>query len=149
MTAVTLFDVLARDGSVTPDPDRTERIERFAKALVSGVLADWQRLLQYEQEFASLACATPALDDERNRSMYGTYQAWAQDAEQVLDRVQALAASGRSVANAEDLEEAYARVRARLGLTPEMVSHAMDQVRQGQARPLTELRDELLARIRA
>jgi len=149
MTAVTLFDVLTRDESVRPDPDRAERIERLAKKLVDGALADWQRLLEYEQEFASLSCATPALDDERNRSMYGMYENWAEDAKEVLARVRSCAASGRAVANAGDLEDAYARVRARLGLTPEMVSHAMEQVRQGQARPLKELRDELLARIRA
>jgi hypothetical protein len=106
-------------------------------------------LLQYEQEFASLACATPALDDERNRSIYGIYQTWAPDAEQVLGRLRGLAASGQTIENLDDLDEAYARVRARLGSTPEMVSHAMEQVRRGQARPLAELRDELLARIRA
>jgi len=148
MTAVTLFDVLARDEDLRRDPDRIEQIERFAITLVDGALADWQRLLGYEQEFATLGCITPALEDERNRSMYTMYEAWADDAERVLDRVRGLAAKGRAIANVGNLEDAHARVRTRLGLTPEMVFHAMEQVRQGQARPLKELQDELRVRIR-
>jgi hypothetical protein len=113
---------------------------------VDAALEDWRRLLEYEREFGTVACVTPALDDERNRSMFAMYENWAADARQVLDRVRQMAASGRSIANLEDLEDAYGRVRARLGLTPEMVSQAMAQVRQGQARPLKDLRDELFAR---
>ena len=44
--------------------------------------------------------------------------------------------------------DAYGRVRARLKLTPEMITHAMEQIRQGQAVPMKELRDELRARVR-
>jgi hypothetical protein len=149
MTAATLFDVLCRDGRTAADPDRAARMDLLARRMVDSALADWQRVLEYEQEFSSLGCGTPELDDQRNRAMYGIYEAWAADAEQVLERSRRLAASGRPVANAEDLEHAYGRVRARLGLTPEMLSRAAEQVRQGQARPLKELRDELLARVRA
>jgi hypothetical protein len=47
------------------------------------------------------------------------------------------------------LEDAYGRVSARLKLTPEMIARATEQVRQGQAIPIKELRDELRARVRA
>jgi hypothetical protein len=73
------------------------------------------------------AVRPPELDDECNRALHRLYEVWAADAEQVLERSRRLAVSGRPVANAEDLEDAYGRVRGRLGLTPEMISRAMDQ----------------------
>jgi len=54
-----------------------------------------------------------------------------------------------AVANAEALEDAYGRTRARLKLTPEMIARSMEQVRRGEFVPAGELRDELRTRLRA
>src|SRR5207302_807906 len=103
---------------------------------------------EYEEQFSSAEYAVAGSEDTVNRSLYAIYEKWAEEAGQILDRTRRLGAAGRPVENAEALEDAYARVRARLKLTPEMIARAMEQVRQGQVEPIGGLRDELRARIR-
>ena len=151
MTAVSLFDLLARAGSDADRGDRVagERLVQFAQRLVEEALADWERVRRYEEQFGSADWGPGGLGLEVTRSLYSMYEKWAADAEQVLARTRHLASGGRIVASAESLEDAYGRVRARLKLTPDMLARAMEQVRQGQTIPARELRDELRARVRA
>jgi hypothetical protein len=151
MTAVSLFDALAGPGTeiTSPDQERIAQLARLAEKLVASALVDWQRVVEYEQQFGSSSFATPALEDQVNRSIYEIYQKWAADAEAVLERTQHLKACGHRVSNARELEDAFGRVSARLKLTPEMIAHATEQVRQGHIIPLEELRNELRARLRA
>lgn len=151
MTAVSLFDLLARAGSVAADGGRVrdDRLAQFAHGLVEEALADWDRVRRYEEEFTSADWGPSGLGLEVTRSLYSMYEKWAADAEQVLARTRHLASEGRAVTNADSLEDAYGRVKARLKLTPDMVARAVEQVRQGQGIPAGELRDELRARIRA
>jgi hypothetical protein len=151
MTAVSLFDLLARAGAGAGNGERArdERLMQFAQGLVEEALADWERVRRYEEEFTSADWEPGGLGLEVTRSLYSMYEKWAADAEQVLARTRELATQGWAVASAESLEDAYGRVKARLKLTPEMVARAMEQVRQGQTVPAKELRDELRARIRA
>jgi hypothetical protein len=143
MTAVALFDVLAREegarepSAATPSP----RLAKLAAKLVESALTDLERVREYESQFATPQSADVA------RSIYELYEAWARDAEQVLARVNAHC--GTDVQQSETLADAYCRIRARLGLRPEQIARAREQVRQGLAIPAEELRNELRARHRA
>lgn len=141
MTAVSLFDVLARDGPPAAD--------RLAQKLVESALAEWDRLRQCEQEFTPAEWDAAGRTMEITRSIYALFEDWAAEAEQVLIRTRPRSASGHTVPGAEALEDAYGAARARLELTPERVARAMGQVGRGQFKPATELRDELRTRLRA
>jgi hypothetical protein len=150
MTAVSLFDVLSRRDPT--DPAAAARLARFAERLVDAALADLQRLRDDERAFTA-ARADDAGDDglepDLLRSLWQLYAQWASDAEQVLTRVRGLNSAGQSVRDADRLEDAHGSVRARLGVTPEQVLRAREQVQRGQAIPAKELRDDLRARLRA
>jgi phage/plasmid-associated DNA primase len=146
MTAVPLFDILAHSqGSDADGP----RLAQLAEKLVESALADWQRVLDYEQQFSSAELATPALESQFNQSIYRIYQEWAADAEQILQRTRSLAARGYPVENGRALEDAHGRVGARLKLTPQMLARATEQVRRGETTPIEELRNELRSRVRS
>jgi hypothetical protein len=124
-------------------------ISNLTDVYVASLLGDWERILECEDEISRMESVTPALDHAVNRSLYELYQKCATEAEQVLTRIRHLIAQGYRVNDIEALEDAYARVQARLKLTPDMVEHAMQQIRQGEGIPMKELRDELCARVRA
>ena len=151
MTAVSLYDLIAREAGagVTAYPQARDRAGWLAERLVESTIADWHRLVQYEDDL------TPANRDDEGvaleiaRSIHGLFQEWAAEAEQVLARTRQRASAGHRVANAEALEDAYGRTRARLKLTPEMIARSMEHVRRGEFVPAEELRDELRTRLRA
>lgn len=148
MTAASLLDILVGDDNGDADPARAAQAVDFARSLVDSTLADWQRVLGYEEQFSTAEYVTPATDDKINRLLDEIYRAWAAEAEQVLERIRRLRAAGHRLEHAEALEKAYGCARARLELTPEMIARATQQARQGQVIPLKELRDELRARVR-
>jgi hypothetical protein len=82
------------------------------------------------------------------RSVWRLYFQWADEAEQVLERADALARPDRRIAGLKELNEAFGRARARLTVTPEQIARAKEQARRGQIVPAKELRDELHARLR-
>ncbi|HEX4796594.1 MAG TPA: hypothetical protein VH370_22575 [Humisphaera sp.] len=149
MTAVSLFDVLARDKPETNIATGESSLASLAEKLVAAALADWERLKEYEQEFGPGVEDDPAIARDVLRSMYNMLREWAEDADQILGRARKLAAAGRSAPKIEALEDAYCMACARLKLTPEDMMRAMEQVRQGKAIPAEELRNELRARLRA
>lgn len=148
MTAVSLYDVLVRDGADTPSVPG-DPLTQFAGSLVAAALADFERLREYEQKFATARLSEPAQELERDRAVWRLYAEWADDAEQVLSRARARAAAGAPILGLDRLDDAIGRVRARLSVTPEQLASAREQVRQGQFVPAKELRDELHARLRA
>jgi hypothetical protein len=149
MTAVSLFDLLAREGSSSSDDSPQASLAELAQTLVSDMLADWKRLKEYEQRYSPSLQEDPQLALEITRSIYLMFQEWAREAEQVLARVQKLAASGQQRADIAALEDAHAFAMARLKLTPEKLAQAMQQARSGNTVPAEELRNELRARLRA
>jgi hypothetical protein len=147
MTAIPLFDALAREDR--PAAPGGGRAAALAARLVEALLADWQRLRQFQEEFAPANWDDPAAAMEVETSIYRLFEAWAAEAEQVLVRLRRLAAAGHPVAGAEALEDACGQAAARLRFTPERMARAMEQVRRGEFTPAKELRDELRARLRA
>ena len=149
MTAVSLFDLLARSDPAAPG-GRT-RLARFADRLVESVLSDLDRLRDDEHAVMAVRAGNEddGLDLDLVRSLWDLYARWADEADQVLARARALRADGHDVRDVERLEDAYGSIRARLSVTPYQVMQGRQQVRQGQAVPATELRDELRARVRA
>ena len=149
MTAVSLFDLLAREGTSSSDDNQQTSLAELAQTLVSDMLADWKRLKEYEQRYSPGLNENPRLALEITRSIYLMFQEWAREAEQVLARVQKLAGSGQQRADITALEDAYGFALARLKLTPEKLVQSMQQVRSGNTVPAEELRNELRARLRA
>jgi hypothetical protein len=152
MTAVSLFDLVERFAR-DHEPLTSARLGGLAEKLCRSLADDLERLREYEKEFAAAAAADTDDDDaaelEILRSIWRLYDAWAQEAEQVLSRVNRLEAAGQAINAAAQLREGYGRVRARLSVTPEQIVKAKQQVRQGHVVPVKELRDELRARLRA
>ena len=148
MTAVALFDVVAEEMTGSDAGQTRQVLARLAGRLIDAALADLRRIEDDERQFGSPTLESPAAV-ELLRSVYRLFELWAGEAEQVLTRVRRLVASGHPIPQAEALEDAYARVRARLNLTPEQIARAIEQVRRGQTVSGQELRDELRARIRA
>jgi hypothetical protein len=150
MSAVSLLDVLTHGSSDVADrQERDAHVGWLADKLVESSLANWRWILEYEQHFGLQALTSPSVASDLERSLHEIYRDWADDAAEILSRARQLAGAGRPVQNAEVLEDAHCRALARLKLTPEMLARAMEQVRQGQTIPLTELRDELRSRVRA
>ncbi len=104
MTAISLLDVLARGEGGGTDPRRAEQVTRLADKLVASALLDWQRVLDYEEQFASVEPPTPNSEQEIERLLYGIYQQWALEAEQVRQ--------GQGIPLGELRNELHARIRA-------------------------------------
>ena len=151
MIAASLLDILARDGGFGPGagPQEAARASEVVGRFVESALADWQHVLDCEQQIGSTTFANPGTEGEADRSLFEAYQRWAAETEHVLARTRQLAAGGHPVEGADALEHAYGRVRARLKLAPAAVERAAAQARHGEGVPMKELRDELRARVRA
>jgi len=149
MTAVSLFDVLARRdcGAGADAKAPMANLGALAEKLVANSLTDFARVTEYEEQFAWSVVREPQEDLEVMRTVSRLYADWADEAAQVLDRVASL--GGRRLAGADELHDALGRTRARLTVTPEQIAKAKEQVRQGRIVPAKELRDELHARLRA
>lgn len=150
MIGSSLLDALSGGGSPADgDRERAAQTARLAAKFVESALADWQRVLDCEQQLASTAFRNPADEARVNRALYEAYQQWAADADRVLARARELAAAGFPVQQAEALEQAHGRARARLKLTPERMERATAQARHGEGVALKELRNELRVRVPA
>ena len=146
MTAIPLFDALKRDAAPRNPP---EQIGWLAQKLVDASLADFDRLLEYESHLGSSAADQPEANTDIGTSLYELFKQWALEAEQVLSRTRQLAQTGLQIHEVEKLEDAFGRVRARLQLTPRIIARARQQVANGEAIPMKELRNDLHARVRA
>jgi hypothetical protein len=151
MTVVSLFDMIERQDrtATTPDADAGARLRHVAEALVRSLLLDLERLGQDERELTPIAAGNPELELELWKSLWSRHRQWADEAEQVLDRVRRMGEGSDRVADFNRLESAYARTMARLSATPERLASAMGQVRRGEVVSAKELRDELRTRLRA
>src|SRR4051812_15852869 len=148
MTAVPLFDVLARQDSGISAPARRSRLAALADRLVQEARDEYQRLRRYEEEFGGLVEAEDRAYGDKEldllRSIWRMYDRWAEQVEEVLERADSL---GESIAHVEQLRDDYGAVRARLSVTPEQIMHADQQAHRGETVPAKELRDELRARL--
>lgn len=153
MTVVSLFDVVERQDRAARNPDphtgTGARLRHVADALVRSLLLDLERLAQDERELAPIAAGNPELELELWKSLWKRHRQWADEAEQVLDRIRRMGEERNQVADFDRLEAAYARTKARLSVTPERLASAMGQVRRGEVVSAKELRDELRTRLRA
>jgi hypothetical protein len=146
MTAVALFDALALRAGVPADESRSGGLISLAERLIEQSLSDLARVREYEVQFGSPELTSPSAIDVLT-SVYRLYEQWAREAEQVRSRLEALRQTGHSVPASDSLEDAYGRVRARLEVTPEKMSRALEQVRQGEIVSGQGLRDELRTRL--
>ncbi|HSZ54179.1 MAG TPA: hypothetical protein VK797_00850 [Tepidisphaeraceae bacterium] len=146
MTAIPLFDALARRQSETTGKADADAIP-LAERLVEASLSDLRRIDDYEQEFGLPDFRSPSAAEIMS-SVYRLYEQWAGEAEQILRRVRRLIAGGRSISSAAALEDAFGRVQARLGLTPEKIARGIEDARQGRTVPVQAIRDELRDRLR-
>ena len=144
MTAVPLFDALARRGK---GPADETALTELAARLAQSLLDELERIREYEVRYGPADYDAAGL--EIARTIHRMFEQWAAEAEQVLLRMRNLAAEGHQVGPLESVEDAYGQVRARLALTPEQTARALDQSRQGLSVPVQELRNELRARNRA
>jgi hypothetical protein len=154
MTAVSLFDALAREDSAAASSagpeERRRLLTRFAGQLVADQLSELDRLGEYERQFASTPGRDPGHELDVRRTVWLLYAAWADEADLVLSRARSWDSAGAAVpASADQLDQAIGRVRARLSVPPEQTARAIEDARQGRVIPAKELRDELRARLRA
>jgi len=153
MTAVSLFDVMARQDTGPGDAGRTARLAALASRLVQEARDEYRRLRQYEQEFGQFAEIQDkpygAKELELLRSIWRMFDRWAEATEEILGRADQMAAAGQNVPQIEELRDDYGAVRARLSVTPEQIMHADQQAHNGEAFTAKELRDELRARLHA
>jgi hypothetical protein len=152
MSAVTLFDLLAAHRAAGPEQlgPIARSLTQMADLLVEAALDEYRRLGEYEQRARHAETTFDAnFDLEWTRAVWGLYAQWAGEAEQILSRIRLLNSSQNPISGAGQLEDALARVRARLRVSPESLSRAAEQIRRGQGVPVKELRDELRARRRA
>src|SRR5689334_920910 len=107
MTAISLFDVLARERAGTPTAraEPGDPLARFADSLVAAALADFERLREYEQQFATARLSDAAQELERDRAVWQLYSAWTDEAEQVLSRARARAAAGAAIEGLDRLDD--------------------------------------------
>ena len=148
----TLYDVLVQaggGGAAAAAEPMAGHLKWMAERLVAEMLADLQRVREYEELCLAQDWRDAELHRHLTRSIYELYQEWAAEAEQVLGRVRPSSAAGSPIPRAGELEDQLWRVRARLQFTPERIERATDQARAGQTIPAEELRDELRARVRA
>ncbi len=109
MVAISLLDAFVREDARVRGG--ASWAMRLAANLVDDLLAHWQRVRQFQDEFSPNDWSDPAaLTVER--SIYALHEAWAADAEQVLIRLRRLAASGQPVSGVEALEDALGSARA-------------------------------------
>ena len=86
MVAISLFDALTRQ-------DSAERLggggraTQLAAKLVEALLADWQRVRQFQEEFAPRNCDDPAATLALEKSIDALHETWAVEAEAVLVRL--------------------------------------------------------------
>ena len=148
MTAISLFDALATS-EASRAPSGRGRTTRMATKLVEAMLADWQRIRQFQEEFAPGNWEDPTAATAVDTSIYAMYETWAAEADAVLIRVRQLSKTGSPIAGTEALEDAHGLAISRLKFTPENLARAMEQVRRGDFTPAEEMRNELRSRLRA
>lgn len=144
MTAVLLYDALARSGRAASGTSA-----ELAEQMARSALEDLRRYEDYERRYGGVSGGTGEAELSLLRSVWQLFDGWARDAVQVLERVRECIGRGEAVASGEALEDAYGRVRARLGVTPEQILRGLQQIRDGKGIAGKELRDELRARLRA
>jgi hypothetical protein len=150
MTAISLFDVLARQqGGAGAESVETVRLVHFVERLIASALSNLDDLRDYEKELNLSDIGKPELELELRRSVWTLFKEWGTEAERVRDRARALTAANAPVDGLARLNDAIGQVQTRLTVTPEQICRAMEQVRQGEFIPARELRDELNTRLRA
>jgi hypothetical protein len=150
MTAISLFDVLAREQSgAGAESAETGRLVHFAEKLVASALSDLDHLRDYERELRLHEIDNPELELELRRSVWQLYKEWGAEAERIRERARSLVTAHASIEGLTRLNDAIGHVQARLTVTPEQIARAMEQVRQGEFIPAREMRDELNTRLRA
>jgi hypothetical protein len=151
MTAVSLFDVMARQETGFGNAAKTARLAALASRLVQEAREEYRRLREYEQEFGQFTELEDRPYGDRElellRSIWRMFDRWAETAEEVLGRADQLAAVGETIPHLEQLRDDYGAVRARLSVTPEQIMHADHQAQNGETFTAKELRDELRARL--
>lgn len=142
---VHLLDSLSEDDQALPEADLNARRTALAQSLIAGALAEVEHLRTYER---AATAERPSTNLALHRCVYELFRQWAQDAEQLFDRLRALKATGTQVPDLERLDRAIGHTLARLKLRPEQVVSATRQALAGQVIPMEELRNELRARVR-
>lgn len=119
------------------DPLSAEAAERW----VAAALAEAAALRAHDD------VVYPATDDPAEmrtaRRLHAAWGRWADEAEQLLDRLRPARAAGERIAGIDELSYAAARARAMLMLTPEVALERMEQVRRGEVFTIEEVRREL------
>ena len=142
MTAVSLFDVVAReDRAAQAGSGAASELTKFAALLIDDSLADLQRIRNHEEQLAT-SSPEPVCRPDVVRALWQLYRQWADDAEQVLARAKSV---DKSLQDIDRLDDAVGRVRARLSISPDQTIRAMEQAIRGEGIPAKELRDELRA----
>jgi len=145
MTAVALFDAVARECSVRRiDPIAESELGKLAVRMMHDSLTDFHRIRSYDDRLA-MSSPEPVCRPDVVRALWQLYRRWADDAEQVLARAKSV---DKSLQGIEQLNDAIGRVLARLSVTPDQTIRAMEQAMRGEVVPIKELRDELRARLR-
>jgi hypothetical protein len=132
MSALELAGLLPHLGDLTPGAAERWITASLAQATALHEHDGWLYPTDPQRQVAS----------ER---LHEAWRSWADDAEALLHRAEAVRAAGHPVARLDDLRDEVGRARAMLQLTPSMIAQRREQVRRGEAYPVEEVRRELRA----
>ena len=140
MVALPLLDL------VLASEQGSERSARVAVRLLNSALAELQ---QIEALDASSAPENPEEFDRSTASLLrGMYERWADETEQLLDRVDRLQKStSATIPGADQIRRAHGRTRARLSISLDDMERGVREAAQGDTVPIEEVRRDLRLRI--
>lgn len=117
--------------------------------VIAAALFVYQRIRHIDDEWSGELHAANELPPEGDaRAMEALYAKWSQKATIDLRRAESLAAKGFKLDGLDELRNAYHEVRSILSIPTDRVRSAMQLAREGQGRPMGEIRDELRRRLR-
>jgi hypothetical protein len=135
MTATPLLDTLS---------DQPENAQRLAMVLVEALLREAEALngldaLMYPQN------ASPT-DQQRSRQIVEAWHGWIGEAEALLRRLSRMDLSTALRERAEQLQLRWGHAQALIGLSPDRIERARQQIRLGETVGAEEIRRELQLR---
>jgi len=144
--AAPLLDLLA-----PPPPDAASAagtpagpvVDR-AVGLLDFALAEYERIRKLDEALGLLALKYS--DRSGALAIRQLYRQWADQSDELLDRVRGYGLRERFAAPFDRLEDAVGRTRAMLSITLESLEQADEEIRTGNVMSLGEVRRELRAR---
>jgi hypothetical protein len=138
MVAFALFDfVRSSEGSL-------EKAQAVAGELIGGALAEFQQLQKLEAKLKPFD--NPRADRQTAALFLGSYEAWAREAQGVLERLKRLGDQAATIKGAAELERAYGSTRAMLSISLDDMIKSDEDIKAGRLISIEEVRREVRLR---